>query len=280
MATATDTRSIEREAWTAMLRVQRPRTVLLGVLTLGLMTATAAVMLAVAAATLFQARRLYTEGIARALARTILWLWGLRLELHRDAPFPRGQVVYVSNHTSTVDVFVLVALGLPNARFFLSGFLRKLLPLGVISTLMGTFHTPLQRYPDRRVRCFQRAARILRRTRESVYLSPEGERITTGQIGPFNKGAFHLATALGAPIVPMYIDVPPESDPGKGLDARPGVVHVYVGPPIPTAGWRLEELDRNRALVRARFIAFQRRLRQDPGRVAADLAAAWAAEPA
>ena len=35
------------------------------------------------------------------------------------------QTVYVSNHSSTLDVFVLIALGLPRTRFFLSGFLQE-----------------------------------------------------------------------------------------------------------------------------------------------------------
>ena len=45
----------------------------------------------------------------------------------------RRQTVYVSNHSSTLDLFVLVALGLPNTRFFLSGFLQKIVPLGIIA---------------------------------------------------------------------------------------------------------------------------------------------------
>ena len=69
---------------------------------------------------------------------------------------------------------------------------------------------------------FKRAERVLRRSGESVYLSPEGKRVTTGEIGAFNKGSFHLATALRAPIVPFYIATPPEVDPGMGNCAGPG----------------------------------------------------------
>ena len=70
---------------------------------------------------------------------------------------------------------------------------------------MGTFFTVPQSDPAERARIFARADRVLRRTGESVYLSPEGERVTTGTVGHFNKGAFHLATDLHAPIVPMFI---------------------------------------------------------------------------
>jgi 1-acyl-sn-glycerol-3-phosphate acyltransferase len=56
----------------------------------------------------------------------------------------------------------------------------------------------------------------LERTGESVYLSPEGERVTGGRVGHFNKGAFHLATDLHAPIVPLFLRIPRAMDPGKG----------------------------------------------------------------
>jgi 1-acyl-sn-glycerol-3-phosphate acyltransferase len=258
----TPVRSLEAQAWSALLAAPDSwRTLGRAVLSLLLLTGWAAVTLAVAVLTLFQARRLYTEMFARALARTILWLWGIEVIVHRAGPYPIRQTVYVSNHTSTIDVFVLVALGLPKTRFFLSGFMRKFVPFGLMAALMGTFFTCAQTDRPGRVRCFQRADRILRRTGDSVYLSPEGERVTTGQIGHFNKGAFHLATALHAPIVPFYIDIPPAMNPGKGYAAKSGTVHVHFGPQISTAAWRLEDLDTNRASVRALFVAFQEGLR-------------------
>jgi len=146
---------------------------------------------------------------------------------------------------------VLVALGLPDCRFFLSGFLRRMVPLGVISWMLGTFFTVPQNRPRERTRIFQQAERELRRTGESVYLSPEGGRITTGAIGPFNKGAFHLATNLRARIVPFYIRIPPDVDPRLGFDARPGVIDIFFLPAIDTRDWVLADLDHNRNYVRA-----------------------------
>src|SRR5262249_759373 len=144
--------------------------------TLGLMTLCALIALGVSVITAFQSRRFCSERLVTPFGRIVLRTWGIRVRVHCATPFPSGQVVSISNHTSTIDVFVLVALGLPNARYFLSGFLRKLLPLGLIGYLIGIFWTVPQTYPDRRTKIFQRAAHILRDTGESVYLSPEGER--------------------------------------------------------------------------------------------------------
>ena len=107
---------------------------------------------------------------------------------------------------------------------------------------------------------FRAAGEELARTGGSVYLSPEGKRVTTGKIGPFNKGAFHLATSLGAPLVPMFIHIPREIDPGLGLAAGAGTVRVHVGAPIPTLTWTLDELLVNKALVRERYVGWHRAL--------------------
>jgi 1-acyl-sn-glycerol-3-phosphate acyltransferase len=214
-----------------------------------LMSIVAALMLPVGAVTLFRARRLYSR-IATLLCRAILGLYGVRIRLNDNRGFPRTQTVYISNHTSTLDLFILVALGLPNCRFFLSGFLRKLVPLGIVSWMMGTFFTVRQEFPEERRRIFTRAGETLKRTGESVYLSPEGGRITDGTIGHFNKGAFHLATVLRAPIVPMYFHIPPGIDPGLGLDARPGTVDIFVLPPIHTTEWSEADVVENKERVR------------------------------
>lgn len=230
--------------------------------TLALMSVAAFAMLVVAAVTLFRKRRFYSEVLAAWLARIILKMWGVRVKFRQDQPFALGQTIYVSNHTSTLDVFILIALGLPNSRFFIFGGTRKWLPMAVIGHLIGTFFTPPQTRRADRVKCFERAERVLRRTGESVYLSPEGGRITTGQIGPFNKGAFHLATNLKVPIVPLFIDIPPDMDPGLGFAPLPGTVHVYMKAPIATSEWKLDDLESNKKRVRDFYIRMHHELRR------------------
>lgn len=230
-------------------------------LTIGLLSAGALVMLLAATVTLFRARRFYSEGIATPLGRMALRLWGVRLVLHASHAFPESQTVYISNHTSTIDLFVLIALRLPNTRFFLSGYLRKLLPLGLIGYLIGVIWTVPQAHTERRRRIFREAAAELARSGESVFLSPEGHRITTGQIGAFNRGAFHLATALGAPIVPLFIAIPQSIDPGRGLAARAGAVDVYVHEPIATRDWREQDVDAHKQRVRELYVGWNARYR-------------------
>ena len=231
------------------------------VLTFSLMMAGALVMLLVAVPTLFMARRLYAESIGRWLGAAVLRLWGVHYRVHASGPRPAGQMVYISNHTSTLDVFLLIALALPRARFFLSGFLRKVVPIGIIGYLIRIFWTVSQEFPEQRRRIFQRAERILRRSGDSVYLSPEGMRVTTGEIGHFNKGSFHLATSLGAPIVPLYLAIPAASNPGMGYDAKPGTIDVWILPPIDTSRWTVDNVEYNRDRVHDYFVRMHDALR-------------------
>jgi 1-acyl-sn-glycerol-3-phosphate acyltransferase len=236
-----------------------PRTVTLAAISGLFVTAAALAALPIAFLTLFQTRRLYARYCA-FVARVVLRIWGLQIRVHGRPQDGTRQVVYISNHSSTIDLFVLVAQGLPNTRFFLSGFLQKMVPLGVLARLMGTFFTVPQNRPDERRRIFARACRVLARTRECVYLSPEGTRVTTGQIGHFNKGAFHLATALGAPLAPFHIFIPREIDPGMGYRAKPGTVVVTFKPLIETRAWRVEDVVANKEYVRDLFVTWHREL--------------------
>ncbi len=225
-----------------------------------LMTTGSLLTLIVATITLFQFRRLYAEVMIGTMAKIGLWMMGVRFVVHQDGSFPDRQAVYISNHASTLDIFILTALRLPNARFFLSGSLRQRIPpLGLLGYLARVFWTVPQSLPEQRVKIFKRAEQALRRTGESVYLSPEGTIGEMGIIAPFNKGAFHLATNLHAPIVPIFIDIPREIDPGWGYDFKPGVVDVHIMPTISTEQWTVERLDQNRNLMHDYYLELQER---------------------
>ena len=224
------------------------------------MTVGSVVALLVAVVTLFQARDFYASYIIAPTARIALWIAKIKFVVHGKQYLGRSQTVYIANHSSTLDVFILTAMGLPNTRFFLSGHLRKKFPpLGLLGYIAGVFWTVPQDFQARRAEIFKRAERVLRRTGASVFLSPEGNKGMIGQIASFNKGAFHLATNLSAPIVPIYIAIPTEINPGWGYDYKPGVVHLYVQPPIPTSDWKLEDLDENRQKMHRSFLELQNR---------------------
>jgi len=209
----------------------------------------ATIMLLVSLLTLFQTRRFCCEVIAAAMGRAALKISRVKLVVHGSPPAEARQWIYISNHTSTLDMFAVIALSLPRTRYFLSGFLRKILPLGLVGYLIRVFWTAPYSFPEKRRAIFQHADSVLRATGDSVYLTPEGSRILTGEIAHFNRGAFHLATSLQADIVPMYVQTTHPKDSGMELVSEPGVVHLHFLPVISTAGWQTEDIDANRDAV-------------------------------
>lgn len=223
-----------------------------------LMVVGSVVMLLIALLTGFQLRRFYRERLNAILSRLILRAWRVRIAVHDQPAESSGPTIYISNHSSTLDIFVVTALGLPNTRFFMSGWLRRLPPVAIVGYLTGIIWTARQWYPERRVEIFRRSEQLLRRTGESVYLSPEGTRVATGEIGKFNKGTFHLATNLRWPILPFFISIPTSIDPGMGVCTNAGTIDVHFLPPIDTSAWRLEDLVENKEMVRSRFVGWHR----------------------
>jgi 1-acyl-sn-glycerol-3-phosphate acyltransferase len=222
--------------------------------TLLLLFAGSLVMLAAALLTGFRKGRFYREVLLKNLAGFILRIWSIDLAVEHNSPSTQGQVVYIFNHSSTLDLFVLAALGLPNTRFFLSRELWRIFPIGLMAWICGVFFTVPQDFPERRKLIFSKAATELQRTGESVYLSPEGERVVNGKVGPFNKGAFHLAASLHAPIVPLFIHIPKAMNPGLGWGVGSGIVRVHFMEPLSTESWRLEDLITNKDNVRAMYL--------------------------
>ncbi|NLE82048.1 MAG: HAD-IB family hydrolase [Rhodococcus sp.] len=89
----------------------------------------------------------------------------------------------------------------------------------------------------------------------SIVIAPEGTRTPTPKVGRFKKGGFHLAMEAGVPIVPIVVHNAGELMWRNSFVAHPGTVEVTVLEPIPTDDWKVEDLDRHVADVRAKFEA-------------------------
>jgi 1-acyl-sn-glycerol-3-phosphate acyltransferase len=210
--------------------------------------------------TFFKLRNICCRYIVRPGCAMILRLFGITYTVHHQDDLSNSQKIYVINHTSTIDVVLLPAIGFNNTRYFMSKATYKYIPVTIINFFIGTFLIDQQHKPRKRTECFKRAEVKLRKTGESVILSPEGAVTTTGRISKFNKGAFHLATNMKVPIVPIYIYIPSEIDPGRGYRTLGGHVDVYILPEVETSKWVLDDLDKNRKMVRDIFVEFHNKM--------------------
>lgn len=78
----------------------------------------------------------------------------------------------------------------------------------------------------------------------SLAMAPEGTRSRTPGIGPFKKGAFHIARQAGVPVVPVVLAGTGERLPIGTQLIRPGAVKVAVLPPLDVSAWKPASLQR------------------------------------
>ncbi|MFW3115037.1 transferase [Mycobacterium haemophilum DSM 44634] len=88
----------------------------------------------------------------------------------------------------------------------------------------------------------------------SILMAPEGTRYDTTEVGPFKKGPFRIAMAVGIPIVPIVFRNAEIVAARNSNTINPGTVDVAVLPPIPVDDWTLDTLPDHIAEVRQLYL--------------------------
>jgi len=88
----------------------------------------------------------------------------------------------------------------------------------------------------------------------SILIAPEGTRHDTPQVGPFKKGPFRIAMAVGIPIVPIVIRNAEVISARDSSTFNPGTVDVVVYPPISVDDWTVENLAERIAEIRQLYL--------------------------
>jgi 1-acyl-sn-glycerol-3-phosphate acyltransferase len=146
-----------------------------------------------------------------------------------------GAKVFAANHTSYIDVLLLVSRLDAPYRFIAKSEVRDMPFVGSFLERLG--HLKFDRAdPEARLREVQEVEELLRRG-ESVFFFPEGTFTAEAGVRPFQLGAFKAAVATGAPIVPISLEGTRKILRDGTYLPRPGSVKITVHPPIyPTSG--------------------------------------------
>ena len=88
----------------------------------------------------------------------------------------------------------------------------------------------------------------------SIMIAPEGTRLDTTSVGPFKKGPFRMAMAVGIPVVPIVIRNAEIIAARNSTTMNPGTVDVAVFPPISVSDWTVETLADRIAEVRQLYV--------------------------
>jgi 1-acyl-sn-glycerol-3-phosphate acyltransferase len=174
-----------------------------------------------------------------------------RVKKHVDSiPFP---AVYIINHSSTLDILTILALGLPRVRFVAKWQLQYNPLFFLLGRLTGQVFIRREK-SDKAVKTLKKNVTRIRKQKLSVLMAPEGSRKHPGVIGPFKKGPFRMAIDLGYPIVPIYFEGNRELSEGGFLISRSGELTAHIHPPIDTSEWKLENLDQHIESIRKMYL--------------------------
>lgn len=208
--------------------------------------ATVVMWLCSMAASLFDSSGRRQHAVARLWGRILLAVSFIRVRVDGlEKLDPDANYVFVSNHSSYMDIPALLASLPYQFRFFAKKGLYKIPFLGWHLHRAG--HLMVDRSNARNsLKSMSAGARIVAERGVSVLLFPEGGRTKVG-LRDFKEGAAYIAIKAGVPVVPVAIVGMRELLPMGSIHLRSGRALLRVGAPIPTKGLMLadrEELTR------------------------------------
>ncbi len=180
-------------------------------------------------------------------------LAGVRLDVYGAEHLAARPAVFLFNHQSQLDVLILAKL----LRGGFTGVAKKELAnspgFGMMFRLADVAFVDRQDNAQAR-KALEPAVQKLR-DGISLVIAPEGTRSATPALGPFKKGAFHVAMQAGVPIVPIVIRNSGELMWRGATTIHAGTVQVAVLPPVAAEGWDPAGLDEHIHEVRGQYLA-------------------------
>ncbi|KQY57243.1 HAD family hydrolase [Nocardioides sp. Root140] len=162
--------------------------------------------------------------------------------------------VFVFNHQSKLDPVIVMKLLRQRWTGVAKAEARKIPGFGQLFQIAGVAFVERTGDVEKAKRALAPAIAKIRDEGVSLALSPEGTRSPTPRLGPFKKGAFHIAMQAGVPMVPIVLRGAGDVMWRGAQTLRPGVVEVVVLPPVQTTDWRVESIERHVSDVRDQFV--------------------------
>jgi len=197
-----------------------------------------------------------------------LWLWSwifsiltfIRYEFYGRENFRKGKsYIYVSNHTSFLDI--------PGLTILLPGQFRplakkELLKIPIFGWIARSAAIIVDRSsPESRKKSIDRLKAFLK-AGISILIFAEGTQNRTDKLlQPFHDGAFRIAVDTQQPILPIVVLGAGRLMPPGTINLKPGLIRIYVGKEIPTAGMtaaEVKDLKQRTADVMAQMIRTNR----------------------
>ena len=161
--------------------------------------------------------------------------------------------IFVFNHQSKADVMILAKL----IRRDMGGVAKKEVRdtpiIGKLMELAGTVFID-RANAGSAIKAMAPLIDAVKNDGKSIVIAPEGTRTLSPKLGPFKKGAFHMAIQAGVPIVPIVIHNAGDVAPKNEFLMRPAKVRVDVLPAVDTSKWSARTMNQHVAEVRGMFL--------------------------
>ena len=190
------------------------------------------------------------------IIRPICWIYcllggQLLLRENKPPPLKNQPYLYLFNHVSMFDQFMVGA--------FISHYItaigaEEIFKYPVWGQLIKRYGAiPIKR---KRLKSALKSLELVEsaiKSGTSFIIAPEGTRTTTGQMGIFKKGPFHLAKNTGITIVPVALIGAYNAKKKDDWRLKPGVIKTRFGEPIKKDEYQSLSVEGIRDLTKTRI---------------------------
>ncbi len=172
--------------------------------------------------------------VTKMFSAGILFISGVKVKaeglenINGEGPF-----IFVSNHISQFDIIAL-QFTIPGKSGFV--FKKELAKIPLFGwQLMTGPHIVIDRTnAENALKSIHKARQKMKTKAVSVILFPEGTRSKDGELQAFKRGAFHLASQVSFPIIPVTIRDSDKLLPKGSLRINKGTIRIKFSEPVAT----------------------------------------------
>ena len=171
--------------------------------------------------------------------RLMIFMFGCKINIKGE--FPENEYfVIMANHASFLDVFAIPSVFKGKFSGVAASFNFKIPIYSLILKKLRMI--PIDRTnKEQAILGINKAEKLLKEGYHVVIL-PEGTRTTTGSLGKFKKGGFHLAKNTNARILPIITNGLYKIKPKNRWTIKPGIIDINIGNPIEVKDKNIDKL--------------------------------------
>jgi 1-acyl-sn-glycerol-3-phosphate acyltransferase len=170
--------------------------------------------------------------LSKIWSKGILLISGIKLSISGLENFDHKSIyVFVSNHSSQYDIPSLqYAIPVPISIVFKKELSR--IPLFGWQLKMGPYIMIDRANVEDALKSIEEAKKRMIEKKLSPLVFAEGTRSRTGEVQPFKRGAFYLASKVGFPIIPVSVSGASKILPKGKFKIKSGTIFVHFDKPI------------------------------------------------